>query len=112
MKSCENCGCRVYTLGCVNCDEANYIEDQEYRTSQPEVYEPSTGDRPRKFADAVPLAKYEPCRATTHGTAGGVIRCEREARHPGEHRGSNGVVFRSWLYGIAKKSSADQGEIR
>ncbi len=26
MKTCENCGCRVYALGCVNCDEADYIE--------------------------------------------------------------------------------------
>ena len=28
MKSCENCGCRVYSDACVNCDEAIYIEKQ------------------------------------------------------------------------------------
>ncbi len=28
MKTCENCGSRVYSLGCVNCDEENYIEQQ------------------------------------------------------------------------------------
>ena len=32
MKTCENCGSRVYNLGCVNCDEENYIEEQEYLT--------------------------------------------------------------------------------
>lgn len=26
MKTCENCGERVYSLGCVNCNEADYIE--------------------------------------------------------------------------------------
>jgi hypothetical protein len=34
MKTCENCGCRVYDLGCVNCDEMNYIEEQESRTEE------------------------------------------------------------------------------
>lgn len=29
MKTCEDCGCRVYSLGCVNCDEDAYIEQQE-----------------------------------------------------------------------------------
>lgn len=29
MKTCPNCGERVYRLGCVNCDEAAYIEQQE-----------------------------------------------------------------------------------
>lgn len=28
MKTCENCGERVYKLGCVNCNEAAYIADQ------------------------------------------------------------------------------------
>lgn len=34
MKTCENCGSRVYALGCVNCDEVNYIEEQEMLTDQ------------------------------------------------------------------------------
>ena len=34
MKTCENCGSRVYGLGCVNCDEINYIEEQEMLTDQ------------------------------------------------------------------------------
>jgi hypothetical protein len=29
MKTCENCGCRVYALGCVNCNEDAYIDQQE-----------------------------------------------------------------------------------
>ena len=28
MKTCPDCGERVYSLGCVNCDEAAYIEAQ------------------------------------------------------------------------------------
>ena len=32
MKTCPDCGCRVYKLGCVNCDEAAYVEEQEMLT--------------------------------------------------------------------------------
>lgn len=28
MKTCSDCGCRVYDLGCVNCHEAAYIARQ------------------------------------------------------------------------------------
>lgn len=27
---CDNCGSPVYRLGCVNCDEENYIAQQRY----------------------------------------------------------------------------------
>lgn len=27
---CENCGCKVYSKGCVNCNEELYILDQYY----------------------------------------------------------------------------------
>lgn len=30
MKTCENCGGRVYSNGCVNCNEELYILDQYY----------------------------------------------------------------------------------
>lgn len=26
MKTCDNCGSKVFRLGCVNCDEETYIE--------------------------------------------------------------------------------------
>ena len=29
MKTCEDCGCRVYEHGCVNCNEVAYIEAQD-----------------------------------------------------------------------------------
>lgn len=29
MKTCPDCGERVYNLGCVNCNEIAYIEEQE-----------------------------------------------------------------------------------
>jgi hypothetical protein len=32
MKTCENCGERVYNLGCVNCNEMAYIEEQDRLT--------------------------------------------------------------------------------
>lgn len=28
FKTCGNCGSKVFSLGCVNCDEQNYIDDQ------------------------------------------------------------------------------------
>ena len=34
MKTCENCGSRVYSLGCVSCDEENYIAEQESLTAR------------------------------------------------------------------------------
>lgn len=30
MKTCPDCGCRVYEFGCVNCNEVAYIEWQTY----------------------------------------------------------------------------------
>jgi hypothetical protein len=32
MKTCPECGCRVYSLGCTNCNETAYIEEQETLT--------------------------------------------------------------------------------
>lgn len=29
-KTCENCGCKVYSHGCVNCNEGEYISMQSY----------------------------------------------------------------------------------
>ncbi len=29
MKTCPDCGCRVYEYGCVNCNEQAYIDAQE-----------------------------------------------------------------------------------
>lgn len=34
-KTCENCGCRVYKLGCVNCDEVRYIAEQYEELGMP-----------------------------------------------------------------------------
>lgn len=31
-ETCENCGCRVYNLGCVNCNEEAYIAEQDTLT--------------------------------------------------------------------------------
>jgi len=44
MKTCENCGERVYRLGCVNCDEPAYIEEQDRLTD--EQYPPAASTLP------------------------------------------------------------------
>jgi hypothetical protein len=36
MKTCPDCGERVYKLGCVNCNEAAYIEQQNMFVAQAE----------------------------------------------------------------------------
>ena len=28
LDNCPDCGCKVFSLGCVNCDEMNYIDEQ------------------------------------------------------------------------------------
>lgn len=35
MTVCPDCGCRVYRLGCVNCNEAAYIEQQRLIDDEP-----------------------------------------------------------------------------
>lgn len=32
MKTCKDCGCAIYNLGCVNCNEVEYIEEQDWLT--------------------------------------------------------------------------------
>lgn len=29
-KTCKECGCKIYNLGCVNCNEIDYIDEQSY----------------------------------------------------------------------------------
>lgn len=45
MKTCPDCGERVYNLGCVNCNEAAYIQEQieltaRYGQPEDEDFEP------------------------------------------------------------------------
>lgn len=35
MSYCENCGCKVGRLGCVNCHEIEYIEEQVLEVGMP-----------------------------------------------------------------------------
>jgi hypothetical protein len=35
-KTCEDCGCRIYEYGCVNCNEADYIVMQDEWVPDPE----------------------------------------------------------------------------
>jgi hypothetical protein len=44
MKTCPECGGRVYSRGCVNCDEDAYITEQEaltdrYNSERPRYHE-------------------------------------------------------------------------
>ena len=43
MNTCPDCGSRVYKLGCVNCNEAAYIEEQEQFTDA--LQGPASGAR-------------------------------------------------------------------
>lgn len=47
---CPDCGERVYNLGCTNCDEAAYIEEQEYLT---ELQYGATDTEPQPVVNAV-----------------------------------------------------------
>ena len=55
MTTCPDCGERVYSLGCTNCNEAAYIEEQEMLTDlhYPNRLSPVAGEAPN--VDAVPL---------------------------------------------------------
>ena len=33
-KTCPDCGCRVYEYGCVNCNEQDYTDMEEYENEQ------------------------------------------------------------------------------
>jgi len=47
MKTCENCGCKVYGGYCVNCNEEHFIEEQyiEMHMEVPEsIYNKSRKD--------------------------------------------------------------------
>lgn len=50
-KICEDCGSNVYALGCVNCDEVNYIEEQEQLTEL--QYPDVAADRSQEKPDAM-----------------------------------------------------------
>lgn len=42
MKTCPDCGERVYNFGCTNCNESAYIEEQEMLTDL--IYGQATSD--------------------------------------------------------------------
>lgn len=50
-KRCENCGSKVYDLGCVNCDEENYIEQQEWENELDDLGGTGHGDISMSDAD-------------------------------------------------------------
>lgn len=56
-KVCEDCGCTIYNLGCVNCNEIEYIEEQAYLDSLPAVYEMPKPDHAPRFEKIVPEKK-------------------------------------------------------
>jgi len=56
-KSCENCGCRVYSGLCTNCHEVNFIE-QQYHDLGEEVPE-SIYKKSRENEEEVRLSPCE-----------------------------------------------------
>lgn len=68
MKTCPDCGCRVYRHGCVNCDEDVYIalqaaEDQDWPNSS----DKSSSREQRAHESAQVDAAVDP-QATNTGT--------------------------------------------
>jgi hypothetical protein len=53
MKTCPDCGERVYNLGCVNCNEADYIEEQIVLDAIRDSEEHERGDWPIAPAPAL-----------------------------------------------------------
>lgn len=38
MKTCEDCGCKVYNGHCVNCHEETYIAEQSWQNDEPTAF--------------------------------------------------------------------------
>lgn len=51
MKTCPDCGERVYSLGCTNCNEVAYIDEQVRLTEL--QYPEATSAEPQRVAVAV-----------------------------------------------------------
>lgn len=51
MKTCPDCGERVYNLGCVNCNESAYIEEQIQLTDRYGEHEDVGRAEPRERPD-------------------------------------------------------------
>jgi hypothetical protein len=47
MKTCENCGSKVFSVGCVNCDEDNYIEIQRHENNEIKIITDNSTDEER-----------------------------------------------------------------
>lgn len=52
MTTCPDCGERVYNLGCVNCNEIAYIEEQEALDALYESATPRNAEAPPSEAAA------------------------------------------------------------
>lgn len=55
-KYCENCGCRVYSNGCVNCNEELYIMDQ-YIEQDMKLPDPESDFMQKVYKQEAELAK-------------------------------------------------------
>lgn len=45
MKSCPDCGCRVYNGHCVNCHEETYIDYQSQQNDEPTAFSKDFRDK-------------------------------------------------------------------
>ena len=60
MKTCENCGSKMFNLGCINCNEADYIEEQLNQDAKDEIPKPNNASLFRNwFVDTIGLDTYE-----------------------------------------------------
>ena len=60
MKTCENCGSKMFNLGCIYCNEADYIEEQLNYDAKYEIHKPNNASLFRNwFEDTIGLDTYE-----------------------------------------------------
>lgn len=48
-KTCPDCGSRVFNLGCVNCNEEDYIEEQKHFDEKEQIEREEI--QPREFSN-------------------------------------------------------------
>ncbi len=63
MKTCEDCGCKVYSGHCVNCHEETYIAEQNYSNDEPiafsDEFNKKVGEQKVKAKEILDEEKYK-----------------------------------------------------
>lgn len=99
--TCENCGERVYSLGCVNCNEANYIAQQSLRYREAASVEESEQDAPDDYGDLLPCGCC---------LCGGLLS-ERDAVHTSKGMAHEECAEKRWPFDPHRDLGIPRGEL-